>query len=298
MDKQNQSSETPHETDNQEKTTEKTLEKAAKIDRLANLASLLDEEPPKGRENDEQDGEDEDENEDDEDKKHSENEDKSKEKQKSDNSKKSIKTFNDLSKALGIEKKDLYGVKLVLNDQETVVSIGELKDAYQDSSDLSFEKIEWGERKSKEEQELSRARQELEVLVSLVPKESLKKEQVEAAAKVVQSQLERAKKDLHRRVPEWDDAELKKQEGKEIDEYLADYGVRLSKITDPAVIHYIRNSWLRDKRLNEALAKIKKVETKTSGPGGKTDRSKNTKGRTVTPKGKMIARDILGQLED
>lgn len=304
MQQQRESSATPNESEekqtpaNQEsKTNEKTsVEKG----RLAHLASLLQEKPL-----DDDSGEDDGDLQEDKNKGEQDplKKDGQKDGEKSGRgkgeSKPAIKTFTELSKALGVDKTALYDVKVTLRDQVTNVSIGELKDAYQESQDLDFQRIEWGDRKAKEEQEMARGRQELEVLVSLVPKESLKPEQIAAAAKVVQGQLDRAKADLIRRVPEWEDIELRKSEGAEIDKHLSDYGIRLSTIRDPAVIHYIRNSWMMDKRINAALDKIKKSETNTPKPSGKSDsRSKQTKGRVMSDRGRNIARHFMGQNED
>jgi hypothetical protein len=135
--------------------------------------------------------------------------------------------------------------------------------------------------------------------VSLVPKESLKPEQVQAASKVVQAQLDRAKADLVRRVPEWEDIELRKKEGADIDAYLSEYGVKLSSIRDPAVIHYIRNAWKQDMRIKAALAKIQKAESNTPAPSGKSDgKSRQTRGRVTSDKARDIARHFLNQNED
>lgn len=300
MQQQQEQSATPNAAENnqqQQQPQQKSEQKTKDPGRLAHLASLLNEKPLEDND-DEKIGEDKDEGKPDPTDKEDKNAEQKSGKGKGD-SKPVIKTFSELSKALGVDKAALYDVKVTLRDQETHVSIGELKDAYQNQQDLDYREIEFGERKATEEQELARARQELEVLVSLVPKETLKPEQVTAAAKVVQEQLNRAKADLVRRVPEWEDVELRKKEGAEIDKYLADYGVKLSSIRDPAVIHYIRNSWMQDKRIKSALAKIKKSETNTPSPSGKSDsRSKSTKGRVTSDRGRNISRHLLGQLEE
>lgn len=284
---------------NQQQTPPETKAKTPEKDtgRIAHLASLLGETPldenePEGEEKDDKDGKP------DPTKKDAKPEGEKGEKEKG-GSKTAIKTFADLAKATGVDKAALYGVMVTLRDQETNVSIGELKDAYQNAQDLDYREIEFGERKATEEQAMARARQELEVLVSLVPKETLKPEQVKAAAKVVQDQLDRAKVELVRRVPEWEDVELRKKEGGEIDKYLADYGIKLSTIRDPAVIHYIRNAWMQDKRIKSALDKIKKSETNTPGPSGKSEnRSRQTRGRITSDKARNIARHFLDQNED
>jgi hypothetical protein len=297
MQQQQESSETLNEQEtNKPPENKPDAKETAKQGRLSHLASLLNEKPLDAE--DDTDTEDKDEG-----KPGPTDKDKNKDDEKSEKgkggSKTAIKTFSELSKAVGIDKAALYDVKVTLRDQETHVSIGELKDAYQEAQDLDFQRIEFGERKAAEEQEMARARQELEVLVSLVPKESLKKEQIEAATKVVQTQLERAKADLIRRVPEWEDIELRKKEGAEIDAYLKDYGVRLSSIRDAAVIHALRNAWLQDKRIKTALEKIKKSENNTPSPSGKSDRrSSQSKGRNTSARGTQISRHLLGQLEE
>lgn len=301
MQQQQEQSATPNAAENnqqqQQQQQQKSEQKTKDPGRLAHLASLLNEKPLEDND-DEKIGEDKDEEKPDPTDKEDKNVEQKSGKGKGD-SKPVIKTFSELSKALGVDKAALYDVKVTLRDQETHVSIGELKDAYQNQQDLDYREIEFGERKATEEQELARARQELEVLVSLVPKETLKQEQIQAASKVVQAQLERAKVDLIRRVPEWEDVELRKKEGAEIDKYLADYGVKLSSIRDPAVIHYIRNSWMQDKRIKSALAKIKKSETNTPSPSGKSDsRSRQTRGRNTSERGRHIARHFMGQNEE
>lgn len=295
MQQQPEQSETQNEQLNQQEKGEmktpnssQNNDKAEKAGRVAHLAALLNETPTGEEEKDGEETQDPT-------KKEGEKGDVKKEKEKG-ASKTDIKTFGDLAKAVGVDKAKLYDIQVTLKDQKTNVSIGQLKDAYQDQEDITFREIEWGERRAKEEQEMSRARSELEVLVSLVPKESLKPEQVKAASKIVQAQLDRAKADLIRRVPEWEDAEVMKSEGTKINEYLADYGIKLASIRDPAVIHYIRNAWKQDTRIKAALEKIRKTETNTPSPSGKSDtRSRQTRGRQTSERAREISRHFMGQ---
>lgn len=285
-----QASETQNQEQNQNKESVDDKLDRIKGDRVAHFASLLDESDPRGNE-EEEDEEEEEESTGDEDK------DKDKDKDKG---KGELKTLTDLAKKLGVKQSELYNVKLTLKDQETNISLGELKDFYQDSDDLGFQKIEWGEQKAKEEQELARGRRELEVLVSLVPKESLNKETLKQAAEIVQGQLERSRKDVLRRIPDWEDKEVRKGEVEKINEHLSKYGVTLSELTDSRLVHYIRNTWLREMRIEEALAKVRKVESKKTGdPSASSDRrNKRTTGRKVSPRARQIARNFLNEMEE
>lgn len=284
-----QASESQSQEQNQDKTKESAEDKLERIgkDRLAQFSSLLEESEPKEESED-------DENEDEE-----TDDDKDKDKDKDKSKEPELKTLTDLAKKLGVKQSELYNVKITLRDQETNVTLGQLKDAYQDSEEISFQKIEWGEAKAKEEQQLARGRKELEVLVSLLPKDSLNKENLKQAAEIVQAQLDRSRKDVLKRIPDWEDKEVRATEVKGIDEHLSKYGIKLSELTDSRLVHYIRNTWLREKRIEEALAKVRKVETKTKEPSQSSGRrNKRTSGRQVTPRAQSIARNFLNQIED
>lgn len=300
MSEQERSSDTQEQTPNPEQNREqnnselgndKDRDNRIKEGRIAQLSSLL-EEPQEDEETDKNEDEDSDRGK-------SDDKDKDKDKDKKDLG--DLKTLTDLAKALKVDQAKLYDIKVTLKDRETNVSLGELKDAFQESQDIDFERIEWGETKAKEEQNLARARKELETLVSLIPKDSLKKEQVEAAQNIVKGQLERARADVLKRIPEWDDLETRKEDIKNIDkDHLAKYGIKVAELTDPRLVHYIRNNWLREQRIEQALAKIRKVEKgKTPEPSAGTGtRPRRGKQRQVSDRAKNIARNLLGQLED
>lgn len=206
-----------------------------------------------------------------------------------------LESLDDLAKALKTDKAKLYDVKLKLRETGKEITLGELKDHYQEYDDIDVQRLEWHNEKKNQELELANARKEIEVLASLLPKDALNKEKLEAARQIVAAQLERQRKDLLRRVPEWNDSDIRKDEIEKINNHLKEYDLTFKDISDSRIAHYIRNNWLRELAVEKALAKVRLQRKQTSAPSRKGDESRIKSGRKITPRAQHIARHILNE---
>jgi hypothetical protein len=210
-----------------------------------------------------------------------------------------LESFDDIAKQLKVDKSKLYDIKLRLKDDAGEVTIGQLKDAFQEGRELDIERIDWGNEKVKQEQELAEARKEIEVLASLLPKDKLNKETMESARKVVKAQMDRQRNDLLKRVPEWQDEEVRKTDIENINEHLKGYGLSFAQISDSRIAHYIRNNYLREQRIEKALAKVRPAKKNTATPSRNSDgQNRKSAGRKVSPRARNIARNFLNQMDD
>lgn len=202
------------------------------------------------------------------------------------------KTLKELAEVLDVEVEKLYEVSVKLSENGEPVTLSKLKDFYQEGDEFNLKQIEWGESKVKQELELAHARKEIEVLASLLPKESLKPESMAKAREIVMNQIAKQREELFRRVPEWKDEDTRKLEITEIDEHLKSYGLTFNELSDARTAHYIRNAWLREKRITKALEKVTQVKPKATPPSG----SKPTKSkarRDMSERAKNISRNFI-----
>lgn len=187
--------------------------------------------------------------------------------------------FDDLAETLGVEASDLWGTTFRDAAGKTQ-TLGALKDLLAKDTDLETREHQFAERKVAAENELLRAQQDLNFIVSLLPEGSVKKQLRDRAA----TERERVRKAEETRMlevtPEWKNAAVRDKEMDGMSGYLESYGFNradLDRITDHRLMKMVRDSWQRAERVARALAK---VEEKGKGKGvGKQPAKKSTSAR-------------------
>lgn len=188
-----------------------------------------------------------------------------------------------IAEALGVEVSDLWESVTFRTKDGKTRKLGELKDVLQSTVDLDAREIEFGERKSSEENDLLRRRQELDFILRSLPKTAVTPE-LEARAvaerkRVIKLEAERTLE----AIPDWKKEEVRTKERAAIGQWMTQYGFSPSdvdRLLDHRMLKLLRDSWQRYERVTKALAKVK--EQKNDG-GTKPARS-NQGRRPSVPK--------------
>lgn len=179
------------------------------------------------------------------------------------------KTLNELAETLDLEIEDLYKLSFTLADgsDATTHTVGELKDVLAEVSGYEARQAEYEETKVQQENELLRARQEMQTILQSLPPGALNAD-ILAKAEKVRSNHMRAEADfLAKAIPEWKDEAVETKERAAITFQLMEYGMSessLDNILDHRVIKYMRDNMLRKQRMDEALKLVKPKKAKAA----------------------------------
>ena len=195
--------------------------------------------------------------------------------------------FNDLADSLGIELNDLYKLKVSTSDGETV-TIEELKALQGTQDDLTIRELEFEESRVNKESGLRQAQNELAEIVASLPEGTLKPAVMEKlrAKNVARVQVEQSR--TMEAIPSWSSEPLRTKEMEGMINHLERFGFAqdfLSSVTDHRLLVFIRESHLREKRIQNALSKVRAgkpnptTKTKIAGKVTQQPAAKNADAR-------------------
>lgn len=193
--------------------------------------------------------------------------------------------FNDLAGAIDMKLDDLYQLEIKLSEDGEPVTIEQLKDGHAKVTQLDFDRAEWEERKTEQEQELMRAQTELREIMQALPENAIKPEVLEKirAKADATTKLERAK--TLEAIPEWSDAKARESDIEGMTEYLTGYGFPigyLANVIDHRQLKFFRDAWRQNQRIKTALAAVRT--------------GKPVKGGTNKPQKKAPAKNALSSI--
>lgn len=180
-----------------------------------------------------------------------------------------VKSLVEASKALGIPVEDLYNLEIplrVASGEKKTITLAELKNYRDEQDDHQLDRIAWSEEREREHADLARSRAELAELLAMVPEDKLKPDVLNKIRTRHEGMVSLERQRTLRRIPEWHDEGTRAEELEGIAEHLADYGFSanaLQGIYDHRMLAYMRDNWLRKRRLSAALEKVKPVRTET-----------------------------------
>jgi hypothetical protein len=188
------------------------------------------------------------------------------------------KNLAELAERLGVKVEDLYAVEFMPASQggTKAVTLGELKDLHAKQSDFDARALRSEEDRTRREGELMRAQAEMNELLASLPKNVIKPEILEQVRRKHETRLQSERARTLDVLPDWKDDAKRVEEMSGIVEHLKGYGFPanyLASIYDHRSLKYIRENWLREKRIREALEKVKEVKpqstSKSRSNGGK-----------------------------
>lgn len=190
----------------------------------------------------------------------------------SDDVSKPPETMEQLTKRLGLKPEQVYGVKIPLSDGAEPLTIGQLKDRVGELVDFETRETQFEQRRVKAEGELLRAQAEIREILAMVPKEHIKPEVVEKIRKRHDENMRRERQMTLEHIPEWREEKKCAEDLQGMSEFLSDYGFDetfIGTISDHRALKFIRDMYLRDKRIKAALAKVTVPNSKGQRPSNK-----------------------------
>lgn len=186
----------------------------------------------------------------------------------------SPKTLKDWAEKLGVDAKDLYAIEVPMADGKGV-TLGELKDQFAQGDDLTRRELEFEERRVRQEADWTRAQTELKTLIQALPPKALSEQALQLVRQKAEVELRSEREATLRTIPEWGDETRREAELQGMVEMLSDYGFSpnyLQEAFSHRLIRFVRDAYLRKQRVEQALAKVQKVDrpstTGKSSPAG------------------------------
>ncbi len=201
--------------------------------------------------------------------------------------------FNDLAGATDLELDALYKLTISMDEGGEPVTIEQLKDSYKQRTDFDVSVIEFEERRTQQENELLQAKTELQEILQALPANAVKKEVLDKIrAKSEQTRTAEQQKTLEV-IPDWQDEDKRTADIAAMAEHLKGYGfpaTYLSQVVNHQQLKYIRDNMLRERRIREAIAKVR---------AGKPGKSSTSKAQKKPPnKGTALDKIKRGQSHD
>lgn len=185
---------------------------------------------------------------------------------------KPLDSIERLIKRNGLTPEQAYAIKIPMPNGQEAVTIGELKDRFAEFADLEQRELQFDTRRVKQEGEILRAQNEVRSLLTLLPKEAVTPAIINKLRQQHDAVQTRERAATLEVIPEWSDNTRMLDDKKGMNALLADYGFDetfLESIVDHRAIKFVRDMYLRDKRIKAALAKVETQKPKGHAPSSK-----------------------------
>ena len=177
-----------------------------------------------------------------------------------------------LSKRLGFKPEQIYNVKIPLADGAEPLTIGQLKDRVGELVDLETRETQFEQRRLKSEGELLRSQAEIRELLGMIPKEHIKPEMVNKIRARHEENMKRERVATLEHIPEWHDEKKRVEDLQGMIAFTGEWGFDegfLATVSDHRAIKFIRDMYIRDKRIKKALANVTTPDSKVQRSSGK-----------------------------
>lgn len=182
-------------------------------------------------------------------------------------------SMDDLSKRLGFKPEQIYNVKIPLADGAEPLTIGQMKDRVGELVDLETREAQFEQHRVRAEGELLRAQTEVRNLLAMIPKEQIRPEIVNKLRQQHDENMVRERRLTMENIPQWKDEQRRAEDLQGMIEFMREYAFEdsfLSTVHDHRAIKFIRDMYLRDKRIKAALAKVTTPEQNGQRTSSKT----------------------------
>ncbi len=187
-----------------------------------------------------------------------------------------VDNIDAVSRRLGLKPEEVYSIKVPMPNGAEPVTIGDLKDRVGELVDLETREAQFDQRRVKSEGELLRAQTELREVLGMIPKENIPQGIVEKIRKRHEATVTRERELTLEHIPSWHDEKACAADIQGINEMLADYGFDetfITTVVDHRALKFIRDAYLRDKRIKAALAKVTTPTKRGKVPSSKTGKA-------------------------
>lgn len=168
--------------------------------------------------------------------------------------------FNDLAGTAGLELDALYKLEVSQAADGTPVTVENLKDHYARQGDVTLRELEFEERRTAQEAQLLQAQEELRELMDSLPEQAVKPEVLQKVRARHEAQMQTERRRMLEVIPDWQDDATRTQDVEGMAEHMQQYGYPvdyLERVADHRQMKYIRDNWLREKRIRKALEQVR-----------------------------------------
>lgn len=175
------------------------------------------------------------------------------------------KTLKDFAEQAGLEAKDLYSLEITLEAANgeakgKTLTLGQLKDLAAKAGDFETRKAAFEETRIEQENELLRARHELQQIVAGLPRNAVKPELLEKIRQETERQREVESERALEVIPQWKDDTVRLKDRDGILKHMAEYGYGpgdFDGIMDHRMLKYVRDNWTRWELVKQAMGNVK-----------------------------------------
>lgn len=197
------------------------------------------------------------------------------------------KNLEALAETLGLEVKDLYEMEIPFADGDDVThkTLGEVKDEISERSTFEVDRLAWEEQKTDRDNQVVKSMQEIQEIVSMLPKSAISEQLVQAVARKRAVMVETETRMTRQVIPEWTNEDVEERDRAAMREHLGEYGFPenyLDNLVDHKTLRYIRESMKRQQRIERALEQVKTVRKPGHKPSGKPTGKPATRGKART----------------
>lgn len=178
-----------------------------------------------------------------------------------------------LSKRLGFKPEQIYNVKIPLADGAEPLTIGQLKDRVGELVDLETREMQFEQRRLSAEGDLLRSQTEIRELLAMIPKENIRPEIVEKVRKRHDENMRRERVATLEHIPEWRDEKRRAEDLQGMIDFVKGWGFDagfLATVSDHRAVKFIRDMYIRDKRIKKALSQVTTPDSKGQRSSAKT----------------------------
>lgn len=216
-------------------------------------------------------------------------------------------TLEALSKRLGFKPEQVYNVKIPLADGAEPLTIGQLKDRVGELVNLETRETQFEQYRMQREGELLQSQTEIREILSMIPKEHINPEVVNKIRKRHEANMAFERRMTLEHIPEWRDEKRAGEDLQGMIEFTKRWGFDgsfMATVHDHRAIKFIRDMYLRDKRIQAALAKVTIPDSKGMRGSAKTKKaaarpmqSQSTRRQGVVPDQRTRLAGLFNQSE-
>ena len=157
----------------------------------------------------------------------------------------------------------LHRIDQTFGDNAEPKTLGELKDNFASSQSLSADRLEWEETRATQEREIRKHQQDIADIVAALPKAALTPEVLGKITRHRDEVAAREERLTAAVIPSWKNADTEKADRQLMTGYLSEFGFPenyLDALVDHRTLAMLRDSALRKKRVDDALAQVRQVK--------------------------------------
>jgi hypothetical protein len=185
-------------------------------------------------------------------------------------------TLEALSKRLGFKPEQIYNVKIPLADGAEPLTIGQLKDRIGEVVDLETRETQFEAHRMEREGELLRSQTEIRDILAMIPKEHINPEVVNKIRKRHEANMAFERRMTLQTIPEWRDEKRAGEDLQGMIDFTKRWGFDetfLASVHDHRAVKFIRDMYLRDRRIQAALSKVTTPDSKGQRASAKTKKA-------------------------